>query len=189
MDLFPINELVRQTAIASGLSAPQLLQRLGYQNFNKGKRLMDAILAHNSLNKAHRHWRDKFFEIFTVPANEVQQAREATIAALRNISVAKPLQSIKLVAVFEQKPQGLHGHMGLYAASAMHEFRSIDPDLLLPLIKSLVLHRVRTESKGEGHTGEPIAYRLLVSPMETWVFDRTGNLIEKLEILPALISF
>jgi hypothetical protein len=67
MDLYPINELVSRVAADSGLTAREILEKLGYKNFNKGKRLLDALIAHNTLSKNHRHFRDKFFEVFRSP--------------------------------------------------------------------------------------------------------------------------
>lgn len=185
MDLYPINELVRRVAAASGLTALELLQKLGYKNFNKGKRLLDALVAHNSLSKDHKHFRDKFFEIFAVAEVEIEQARNETQKVLRSAAAGPAVNSMLLMAVFEEKPKGLHGFMGLYAAAKFHEFKPVEPEYLLPLIRELVLLRVRN------HTDKvpPIGYRLLVSPVETWLFDRTGNLVEKLQVMPPRVAF
>ena len=185
MDLYPINELVRQVAAASGLRAHELLQRLGYQNFNKGKRLLDALIAHNSLSKKHKHFREKFFEVFAVAEEEIEHARNETQKILPSAAAMQAVNSITLMAVFEEKPQGLHGYMGLYAAAKLHEFKPVEPELLLPLIRELVLQRVRNRMDKV----PPIGYRLLVSLVETWLFDPMGNLVERLAVLPATIAF
>lgn len=184
-DLYPINELVRRVAADSGLTAREILEKLGYKNFNKGKRLLDALIAHNSLSKNHRHFRDKFFEIFAAADGEIEQARNETQKVLRSAAAGPAVNSMLLMAVFEEKPKGLHGFMGLYAAAKFHEFKPVEPEYLLPLIRELVLQRVRNRTDKV----PPIGYRLLVSPVETWLFDQTGNLVEKLQVMPPSMAF
>ena len=185
MDLYPINELVRRVAADSGLTAREILEKLGYENFNKGKRLLDALIAHNTLSKNHKHFRDKFFEVFAVAEGEIDHARNETQKILRSAAAGPAVNSMHLMAVFEEKPKGLHGFMGLYAAAKFHEFKPVEPEYLLPLIRELVLLRVRNRADKV----PPIGYRLLVSPVETWMFDQTGNLVEKLQVLPATVGF
>lgn len=184
-DLYPINELVRRVAADSGLTAREILEKLGYKNFNKGKRLLDALIAHNSLSKNHRHFRDKFFEIFAAADGEIEQARNETQKVLRSAAAGPAVNSMLLMAVFEEKPKGLHGFMGLYAAAKFHEFKPVEPEYLLPLIRELVLLRVRNRTDKV----PPIGYRLLVSPVETWLFDPTGILVERMQVLPATVGF
>ena len=185
MDLYPINELVRRVAADLGLTAREILEKLGYKNFNKGKRLLDALIAHNSLSKNHRHFRDKFFEVFAVAEGEIEHARNETQNVLRSAAAGPVVNSMLLMAVFEEKPKGLHGFMGLYAAAKFHEFKPVEPEYLLPLIRELVLLRVRNRADKV----PPIGYRLLVSPVETWLFDPTGILGERMQVMPPSMAF
>jgi hypothetical protein len=193
MDLFPINELVRKTAQDSGLSARPILDKMGYKNFNKGKRYFDAIVAHNSVNKDTKAFRQKYFETFLVPLSDVESARAATQKLLLEIASRAAEQkdekreTMDLEAVFAEKPSGLHGHMYQYALSKIFNFRrSANPEAYLKLIKAIIIQRQISGVTKNGPYGETVGYRLQLSSFERWIFDMNGSLTGKQSIIPGI---
>jgi|GEM_PF-5106653 len=192
MNLYPINTLVRKITEASVLGPHQLLEKLGYKNFNKGKRHLDAIFLHNSVSKEHRPFRKKLFEIFAVPPEEIEQARaetRQTLVDLANRAAAEKDQAnptMRLEAVFEIKPSGMHGHMFQHALSKVWEFKRMEPTMFIPLITAIIRQRQKNSQLYATQYGAELAYRLCVSSFERWIFDVNGNLTEKQSISPTL---
>lgn len=193
MNLYPINALVREVSEASGLGPHQLLEKLGYKNFNKGKRHLDAVLVHDSVGKEHKPFRDKFLDLFSVTPEKIEHARGETRQILLDMASRAAMEkdqskpTLRLEAVFEKKPSGMHGHMYQHALSKIWEFNPIaEPIRFIPLITAIIRQRRKNAQLYATQYGAELAYRLCINSFERWIFDVNGNLVEKQSISPTL---
>ncbi len=186
MKLQPINELLLSVANESGLVPAAILERLGYSNFNKGKRRLDAIVVHDSLHMKDKPFRDAFFNEFKVPEARIVEAREA---ARRNLqALAQELAAEKdaktvvmpLEIIFENKGSGMHGRMYQHALAQLVPLdKTPQPEKFLGYIESQIQTHRQKPDRDRSPFGAVIGYRLIVSSTERWLFDLNGKLTEK----------
>lgn len=192
MSLHPINALVSEALTGSDLTAHTLIAGLGYKNFNKGKRHLDALVVGNSVRKEHKSFRDQIFSILAVAPEQVERARSETRHILldlaRQAAVEKDQQQpiMLLEAVFENAPSGMHGYMAQHAKSRMFGFKRMEPTILIPLITAIIRQRQKNARILPDRYPVARAYRFCVSSFERWIFDLNGNLRQKQTITPAL---
>jgi hypothetical protein len=186
MKLQPINDLLLNVANESGLAPAAILERLGYRNFNKGKRRLDAIVVYDSLHMKDKAFRDAFFEVFQVAPKRVAEAREATRRNLQVLAQALAAEKdaktgvMPLEIIFENKGSGMHGRMYQHALAQLVPLdKTPQPEKFLGYIESQIQTHRQKPDRDRSPFGAVIGYRLVVSSTERWLFDLNGKLTEK----------